>query len=72
MPGYSAAQTQPSKIMYRVEEAADLMALSRTAVYALIRSGNLETIKIGNRRRIPRRSIEDYVSRQLAAAEGLS
>lgn len=67
MPGYNAAiQTPPApKILYRAEEAADLMSLSRTAVFALIRSGDLDTVKIGHRRRIPRRSIEDYVARNL-------
>jgi len=48
--------------VYRVEETADLLSLSRTAVFSLIRSGELQAIKIGGRRRIPRDSIEDYVS----------
>lgn len=76
MPGYSAARTRSvpkspkppaGKVLYRAEEAAVIMSLSRTAVYALIRGGDLDTIKIGHRRRIPLSSIEDYVNRQLAA-----
>jgi excisionase family DNA binding protein len=64
MPGYSAAPTvAPAKILYRAEEAAVVMSLSRTAVFGLIRSGDLRTVKIGGRRRIPRTSIEEYVAR---------
>lgn len=67
MPGYNASVASPpvAKILYRAEEAATLMSLSRTAVFGLIRSGDLQTVKIGGRRRIPRSSIEDYVARQL-------
>lgn len=72
MPGHNAspAVTTAEKILYRAEEAAALLSLSRTAVFGLIRSGDLRAVKIGGRRRIPRNSIEDYVSRQLATANG--
>ncbi len=72
MPGYNAARPRSApksttpKVLYRAEEAAEVMSLSRTAVFGLIRSGELDTIKIGHRRRIPRSSIEDYITRQLA------
>jgi excisionase family DNA binding protein len=67
MPGYSAAEiSAPGKILYRAEEAADVMSLSRTAVFALIKSGDLRAVKIGGRRRIPRSSIEEYVARLAA------
>ena len=62
-----APKPPASKVLYRAEEAAVIMSLSRTAVFGLIKSGDLEAIKIGHRRRIPRSSIEDYVARQLAA-----
>lgn len=73
MPAYKRgagrvpAALPASKILYRAEEAAKIMSLSRTAVFGLIRSGDLDTIKIGHLRRIPHTSIEDYVRRQLAA-----
>ena len=69
MPGYNANPAAPAvvKILYRAEEAAILLSLSRTAVFGLIRTGDLHTVKIGGRRRIPRSSIEDYVSQRLAA-----
>jgi excisionase family DNA binding protein len=55
------------KLLYRVEEAAEMMSLSRTAVFGLIRSGDLDTIKVGGRRRVPRSSIDAYIARQLGA-----
>ena len=68
LPGYNASTDQPgAKLLYRAEEAADLLSISRTAVFNLIRSGDLPGIKIGGRRRIPRASIDDYIERQLAA-----
>lgn len=66
LTGYNGAAAQPAaKILYRVEDAAELMSLSRTAIFDLIRTGDLDTIKVGRRRRIPLSSIEAYVTRHL-------
>lgn len=72
MSGYKASTALPAaKMLYRAEEAADLLSIGRTGVFNLIGSGELHSIKIGGLRRIPRVSIEDYIARQLAAtAEG--
>jgi excisionase family DNA binding protein len=73
MPGYNAAPiVAPGKILYCAEEAAAVMSLSRTAVFGLIRSGDLHTVKIGGRRRIPHTSIEEFVARLGAQAEQLA
>jgi excisionase family DNA binding protein len=72
MPGYSAALMTTAKILYRAEEAAELMSVSRTAIFGLISSGDLRSVKIGGRRRIPRTSIEDYVARLDGHAEQLA
>jgi excisionase family DNA binding protein len=71
MPGYNAAPiVAPGKILYRAEEAAAMMSLSRTAVFGLIKSGDLRTVKIGGRRRIPHASIENYVARLAELDDG--
>ena len=40
-------------LMYRVDEAAAALRLSRSSVYELIRSGQLKTVKQGRRRLVP-------------------
>ena len=51
----------PDRMLYRVEEAAAVLALSRHRLYELIRSGELPTVKIGNLRRVPVQSMVAYV-----------
>ena len=43
------------RVMYRVEEAAELLSLSRDRVYQLIRSNQLRSVRIGRARRVPAR-----------------
>jgi excisionase family DNA binding protein len=69
MPGYSASAVPASDaLLLRVEEAAPLLRLSRTEVFALIKKGELASVQIGRRRRIPRRALDDYIAAQLARA----
>lgn len=57
-------------VMYRVEEAAEALRLSRARIYELIRSGRLETVCEGRARRVPAEAIAEYVAllRREAAA----
>jgi excisionase family DNA binding protein len=48
-------------------EAARLLSISVSSLYALLRQGELENFYSGKSRRIPVRAIEDYVARQLSA-----
>jgi excisionase family DNA binding protein len=48
-------------VLYRVEEAAEALRMSRTAIYELIRSGRLRTVKEGRRRLVPVAALTDYV-----------
>lgn len=56
----SALQIPP--VLYRVEEAAEALRLSRTAVYDLIRAGDLRTVKIGRRRLVPIDALSEWVA----------
>jgi excisionase family DNA binding protein len=49
-------------VLYRVDEAADALRLSRSLIYELIRSGRLTTVKAGRRRLVPVSALEEYVS----------
>jgi excisionase family DNA binding protein len=46
----------------RVEDAAQLLNVGRSAIYDLIRSGQLRSIKIGKSRRIPREAVDEVIS----------
>jgi excisionase family DNA binding protein len=50
--GRTRSYWQPSKLAYTVEEAGELLSLSRAQVYRLIDSCELESVKIGKCRRI--------------------
>lgn len=51
------------RIILTVEEAADRLGIGRTMVYALVRSGDIESIAIGRLRRIPIDALEKFVER---------
>jgi excisionase family DNA binding protein len=51
-------------------EGCRLLSIGMTNLYALLRSGELESFRIGRARRISTRSIADYVARRVAAQEG--
>ncbi len=52
------------RLLVTVSEAAETLGLSRSTVYSLLDSGQLESRKIGASRRIPLAAIEDYVNRR--------
>nr|WP_255220259.1 helix-turn-helix domain-containing protein [Actinomadura chibensis] len=48
--------------MYRVSEAMELLSLSRSVIYELIRSGRLRSVREGRSRRIPGSAIAEYIA----------
>ncbi len=53
-------------LAYSPEDAALVMGLARTGIYALIREGKLRSIKEGKRRIIPRTEIQAYLDAHAA------
>ncbi|EYT50516.1 helix-turn-helix domain-containing protein [Brachybacterium muris] len=51
-----------------IEEAARAIGGSRSTVYRLIETGDLERVKIGRRALVTTESIREYVARLSAAA----
>src|SRR5687768_14469750 len=49
-------------VLYRADAAAQALRLSRSALYELIRSGRLRTIKEGRRRLVPVEALSEYVA----------
>lgn len=46
-----------------VEAAADRLAVSRTTMFALLKSGAIESVQLGRLRRIPATAIDEYIER---------
>lgn len=51
----------PSRLMLTVEEAAESLGVGRTTMYALVRSGRVESIRIGRLRRVPADALNAFV-----------
>jgi excisionase family DNA binding protein len=49
-------------VLLRPEEVAKTLAIGRTAVFELIRTGELRSVKIGKSRRIPADAVVEYVA----------
>lgn len=52
-----------SAVLLTPEVAAERLACGRTKVYELIRSGDLESVKVGRLRRIPEDALDAYVAK---------
>lgn len=57
-----------SPLLLTVEQAAQQLGIGRTTVFALLKSGELESIPLGRLRRIPAECITEYIDRLRAAA----
>jgi excisionase family DNA binding protein len=62
-PGTSEPEAGPpgERLAYSVDEAARLTGLSRDLLYNQMRQGNLTYIKVGRRRLITRRHLEEFL-----------
>lgn len=55
------------KLLLTVEEAADRLGIGRTLAYALVKSGEIESVQIGRLRRVPPESLDTFLTRLRAA-----
>ena len=49
------------------EQAAQLLQISRSRIYELIRENKVPHVRVGNSIRIPRRALEAWLEEQLVA-----
>jgi excisionase family DNA binding protein len=56
-------------LLLRADDAAALLGLRKSKVYALMRSGELPSVRIGPKAiRVPRDGLDDWVRRKIAQA----
>lgn len=66
----SEVRTITSPRLKTPEQAAKDLSISRATTYKLIKSGELESVKIGRSRRVPDAAIANYIGRLRAEATG--
>ncbi|MGH2451628.1 MAG: helix-turn-helix domain-containing protein [Candidatus Limnocylindria bacterium] len=55
------------RLTLRIEEAADSLGISRTALYPYLRSGAIRVVRFGRSVRIPLAELERYVAERTHA-----
>jgi excisionase family DNA binding protein len=55
--------THATPLVLTIEQAAQRLGIGRTLMYALVTSGEIESVTIGRLRRIPAECITEYVNR---------
>ena len=50
-------------ILYRVEDAAQLLGIGRSKFFELLATGQVPSVQIGRARRVSRRALEQYAAR---------
>ena len=66
-----APASPPGRLLYSVEEAAELLGIGRTFMFHLVATGEIASLKIGTRRRIPRDAIDAYIERLRAEQDAV-
>lgn len=58
--------THTVKLLLTVPEVALALGVGRSVVYELLLVGEIQSVKIGRARRVPVKSLEDYIARLLS------
>lgn len=64
--GAEPTMAETPRVMLNPEQAAESLGIGRTTMYALIKTGDIESVKIGRLRRIPQDALESYTQRLIA------
>jgi len=60
---HAASESKPMRLLLRVEEAAEVLAIGRSKVYELVRTGELPCVRIGRLVRISADDLRRLVER---------
>ena len=61
MPATNPSRSEP--LVYTIPEAATALRISRTKLYELLDSGEIESVHIGRSRKIPTVAVRIYIDR---------
>jgi excisionase family DNA binding protein len=65
-PVVPVSRPMPTRVLLTVEEAAERLHIGKTKTYALVKSGELESLLIGRLRRIHVDAVNAYAARLTA------
>jgi excisionase family DNA binding protein len=65
----TAATATPQRAVYTIKEVAVLLALSLNSTYALVRTGRIPAVKLGNRWMVPRQRFHAWLNEPAEQAE---
>ena len=54
--------TATTRLLYRVQDAAQALSLSRSVIFELLRSGRLRSVHEGRTRLIPYEALVEYIA----------
>lgn len=69
-PSREALDAPAPQLAVTVEAAARALQVGRSAIYALIASGELASFRVGRSRRVPVAALESYIDRQVGSTDG--
>lgn len=58
-------QSEKAALLLCVEDLMSLLSIGRNTAYCLVRTGQIRSIRIGRKYRIPREAVTEYISRCL-------
>ena len=58
--------SESPRLLITVEAAAELLSISRTRMYALIKAGEVMSVRVGRLRRIPVGALDAFMTRLLS------
>jgi excisionase family DNA binding protein len=65
-PSPAPAPVEKRRVLLTVEEAAEQLGIGKTKTYAFVKSGELESVRIGRLRRIHVDAVADFAARLVA------
>jgi excisionase family DNA binding protein len=63
---HQAVRPLPERVLLTVEEAAERLGIGRTTAFALVKSGEIESVLIGRLRRVSVSAVQYYAARLVA------